>query len=337
LQKKNTLEPIAKNDIILLDINEIIEYGNSVIQGITNYYYTSIIYKSTLRRIIYIIQWSIIKTLCKKLKISANKLFIRFGWKEIYKKNMKPTGKTRIIYQYFTEKYEQSQIIKENNFVVLRDYLDATELSFAIYLQQRINPKYLAESSTILFEDFWTQYKSSWRTKFKLTKFCIICGTSENLESHHIKKIRGLRKSKADPFIKVMAQLNRKQIIVCRGCHMNIHSGKYNNISLKLLYDRRIPIIENITRTGLTTNYSKTSKNYKESSGIHGEKYMFNEQTRTVYNNIVFPSLLKMHRITKFKTPKNGYMATPEAMDKFYKLTNEYLMNYTNKSNKIDI
>jgi hypothetical protein len=52
---------------------------------------------------------------------------------------------------------------------------------------------------------------------------CIICGNINNVELHHVKHIR---KGEVKGFTQIMKQLNRKQIPVCRPCHMKIHSGK---------------------------------------------------------------------------------------------------------------
>ena len=40
-----------------------------------------------------------------------------------------------------------------------------------------------------------------------------------------------------------MNQLNRKQIPCCKQCHRNIHTGKYDGISLNDLYDEKLIII----------------------------------------------------------------------------------------------
>lgn len=59
---------------------------------------------------------------------------------------------------------------------------------------------------------------------------CEICGGSEKIEVHHIKKLADLRKryrgKKMSGWIKHMASRNRKTMMVCRGCHMDIHVGR---------------------------------------------------------------------------------------------------------------
>jgi hypothetical protein len=81
---------------------------------------------------------------------------------------------------------------------------------------------------------------------------------------HHIKAIR--KSSLSDlpahkPYLKMMALRNRKQIPVCRHCHMNvIHKGTYFGANLRSLspkilpnqkgYDLRLINMENYIKPG---------------------------------------------------------------------------------------
>jgi hypothetical protein len=55
---------------------------------------------------------------------------------------------------------------------------------------------------------------------------------------HHVKH---LRKDNVKPsgLLELMSKLNRKQIPVCRKCHISIHKGEYNGTALKDLYIRK--------------------------------------------------------------------------------------------------
>jgi predicted HNH restriction endonuclease len=46
---------------------------------------------------------------------------------------------------------------------------------------------------------------------------------------HHIK---ALKTAKAVGFINVMKAMNRKQIPVCKSCHVKIHNGSYDKLKL---------------------------------------------------------------------------------------------------------
>lgn len=82
--------------------------------------------------------------------------------------------------------------------------------------------------------------KGNWRTAYKLSRHCAICGNPESVEYHHVKH---RRKRRVTGLLQVMKQLNRKQIPCCRPCHDKIHKGLYDNLPLISLYDEELMII----------------------------------------------------------------------------------------------
>lgn len=74
---------------------------------------------------------------------------------------------------------------------------------------------------------------------------CALCGSSEEINMHHIKAVRKSPYSNLPqhkPYVKMMALRNRKQIPVCRNCHMNvIHKGTYFGANLRSLCPKVIP------------------------------------------------------------------------------------------------
>lgn len=59
---------------------------------------------------------------------------------------------------------------------------------------------------------------------------CEVCGGNEKIEVHHVKKLADLKKryrgKKLTEWRKHMASRNRKTMMVCRNCHMDIHTGR---------------------------------------------------------------------------------------------------------------
>ena len=49
---------------------------------------------------------------------------------------------------------------------------------------------------------------------------------------HHLKHIKGMN-AKLDSFGKMMAKINRKQVPLCRPCHLSVHKGTCAGMSLK--------------------------------------------------------------------------------------------------------
>jgi len=60
---------------------------------------------------------------------------------------------------------------------------------------------------------------------------CELCGATENIEVHHIRKLGDLpkpdREGKRAEWAAKMAARRRKTLVVCRGCHQRIHQGVY--------------------------------------------------------------------------------------------------------------
>jgi hypothetical protein len=76
------------------------------------------------------------------------------------------------------------------------------------------------------------------QTKTKLCGVCCICGHAA-IHMHHEKHVRkgNWKNPKKKTFAQLMGLINRLQIPVCRQCHENIHSGRYDSMKLsELLY-----------------------------------------------------------------------------------------------------
>lgn len=61
-----------------------------------------------------------------------------------------------------------------------------------------------------------------------LADTCELCGSTEDIEVHHVRKLADLKtKGKAEKpvWIQIMATRNRKTLVVCRNCHNDIHHG----------------------------------------------------------------------------------------------------------------
>lgn len=84
-----------------------------------------------------------------------------------------------------------------------------------------------------------------WNDKFtssNLLKHCVLCGSSERIEMHHVRKIKDLKMKmvhkKMDWFTAQMASINRKQIPLCSQHHKALHRNKLSSDERRLLADR---------------------------------------------------------------------------------------------------
>lgn len=79
----------------------------------------------------------------------------------------------------------------------------------------------------------FTKPKRTELVKRLLADTCELCGSTENVQVHHIRKLADLiRKDRKPrpPWMKTMAARRRKTLVVCRNCHWDIHNGKSNRV-----------------------------------------------------------------------------------------------------------
>jgi group II intron reverse transcriptase/maturase len=62
-----------------------------------------------------------------------------------------------------------------------------------------------------------------------LADLCEICGSSQNMEVHHVRKLADLQRKgrKEKPLhVRIMAARRRKTLVLCRHCHDDLHAGR---------------------------------------------------------------------------------------------------------------
>ena len=189
---KEVWKGIPRGYLSFNDDLEILDKYNSEIRGFYNYY--SIANNSNILNSFYtVMKQSMIKTFGQKYRIKGKKLRekLRVG-KEIgvrFKDN-KGNERTRIFYHDgFKRKKDGCQIA---NF----DELPKSKYTF-------VRTSLIDRLSACV---------------------CEYCGATENLEMHHVRKLKDLKKK--DSWAKFMIARKRKTIAVCHNCHKLIHNGK---------------------------------------------------------------------------------------------------------------
>lgn len=76
--------------------------------------------------------------------------------------------------------------------------------------------------------------------KRMMAEKCEICGSTTNVENHHIRKISDLKqkwqgKKEKPQWVERMIAMNRKTLVVCQKCHDEIHGGRYDGPRLTTL------------------------------------------------------------------------------------------------------
>lgn len=65
----------------------------------------------------------------------------------------------------------------------------------------------------------------------KLLAPCVVCGSIDKIEIHHVKHVKNISKS-LSPLVKDHAIMNRKQVPLCQQCHRLVHKGLYHGPKL---------------------------------------------------------------------------------------------------------
>lgn len=198
---KKDRTPKAVTKWIYLKPEDIIRRYNWVVRGILEYY-KSVENRNQLGQVIWILKFSAVNTLARKLNISPKQVWKRYG-NPITIKFM--TGnKEKEITLY------EPKTMKRNRTFELQSYFNFDPFNVTFF---------------------------ALRSNHVWDMACIICDEKDYVEMHHVKHIK---REEAMGFGKIMQSLNRKQIPVCRDCHMKIHRGEYDGISINKLLDRKL-------------------------------------------------------------------------------------------------
>jgi hypothetical protein len=197
---KNGGTPTRFNRMLPFENYQIVKHFNQIWQGISVYYSFADNYGS-LGRIHYILKYSCILTLASKLKlITAKKVFKKFGINIAIKDE-----KGKIL-----TSFPDVKLAKPKTFHI-KSALDTNPLA---RLEKLAN--------------------ATFRSKAVLDKPCTVCGSTENIEMHHVRKLRDSKKLlKSDYLTNLMSRMNRKQVPICRPCHIKYHRGEISSFDFK--------------------------------------------------------------------------------------------------------
>lgn len=194
------------------DYSIVTEYQMEL-RGLVQYYVLA--YNvSSLSHLKYIMQESLIKTLACKYRISKEQAYTKYSG---------------------TAKSEDGKVLKCLYVEVEREGKKPLVATFGGFSIKR--------KPTARVDD-QTPKPINTRTEILqrlLADVCEICGSSENVEVHHIRKLSDLKKRGSDPdtgWKALMAKRRRKTLTVCKACHTAIHNGKPTNTREELLESR---------------------------------------------------------------------------------------------------
>jgi group II intron reverse transcriptase/maturase len=194
----NKFRPVSKRSYAPLEDEVIVNHFRSVWIGLLNFY-SGTTNLSHLQYIHYLLHMSCAMTLAHRHRTSSSKIFKKHGKRlEIMEKRADISKRKA----YFP--YQTSWKISDRKWYSAKTFIDP----FTIYANRV--------------------------SKSRLEKPCCICQIETPIEMHHVKHVRkkGFR---YQGFHAEMALLNRKQVPLCRNCHMAVHRGEFDGIRLSTL------------------------------------------------------------------------------------------------------
>lgn len=191
---KGEFFPIGKSNCVPLTHPQILNYFNSRIRGILNYY-SCVHNRNELWSIVRFLNYSCALTLARKYKLKTlAKTFKKFG-RDL---------------EFVNELGKKYKIFRPDNLRML-----PTNERF------RVN-----ETNNI--DQLLSQ---TWSNSLTLSQFdepCAICGTLDNIEMHHIKSVNSVR-VKTRTYAQWIGAFHRKSIPLCKEHHKLLHAGKLSH------------------------------------------------------------------------------------------------------------
>ena len=176
------------------------EYG-----GLVQYY--KLAYNlHTLQRLKWVMEVSLVKTLANKFRMTSRKVYRRFGTRL-----ETPDGTYKVLM------VEVPRAGKEP----LCAHFGAIPLKRNPWAAVCESERKIWSGRSELLERL-------------LAQKCELCGGPDDIEVHHIRKLADVRKKgRSRPkWMEIMAARRRKTLIVCRGCHDEIHHGRYDGAAV---------------------------------------------------------------------------------------------------------
>jgi len=173
-------------------------------RGIVQYY--RLAYNlHTLSRLKRVMELSLVKTLAQKFKTSPGRIYRRY--------------KTTHTNEFGTYKVLEVKVEREGRQPPLVARFGGVPLRWNKWVN----------ISDPLPEPIWSGRSEV--IQRLLAQTCELCGATENIEVHHIRKLANLKRAGQSAKLdwqKAMAIRQRKTLIVCQRCHHTIHYGRYD-------------------------------------------------------------------------------------------------------------
>jgi len=155
----------------------------------------------TLRKLKWVMETSLTKTLAHKFKVSVPKIYEKYGV-ELVIDNKRSKG-----LQVSIPRQDKKPLVATWGGVSLSWDINAT-------LEEQPLKIYVDHSELV---------------QRLLAGYCELCGTTEEIEVHHVRAMKDLHTHpgrEKPEWVKRMIALKRKTMPLCRTCHDDVHAGR---------------------------------------------------------------------------------------------------------------
>ena len=196
-------KPAHRNELLADDDYTIISRYQAEFRGVVQYYLLAL-NVSHFGKLQWVMQQSLAKTLAAKHKTSTRKMVRR------YKSTVETEQGERACLRVVVERGEgKSPLVARFGGIPLKRNRKAV-------LADRKPQPYRFERNELI--------------KRLLADECEMCGSTVDVEVHHIRALRDLNvkgQGEKSLWIQIMAARRRKTLVVCRPCHLNVHGGDW--------------------------------------------------------------------------------------------------------------
>jgi hypothetical protein len=186
---------------LALPSKELIIRYRSIMNGYANYF-TFVNNKTKLSRVHWILRESLLKAIGSKKDLSRSEVVRRFGLDIVLK------------------------ITRKNGETVSLDFRCPMFVSTPSRFLGSVSPR---DPLSVV------DWKIS--TVDNMEQGCAktACGSFERVEMHHVKHVKTIN-PRLSSFDKLLARINRKQVPLCKSCHLKVHLSTYIGLPLRHFY-----------------------------------------------------------------------------------------------------
>jgi group II intron reverse transcriptase/maturase len=194
-------KPATRPELITMTEYDIVMWYQAQWAGLVNYYQMAI-NVGYLQHLKWAMEESLVRTLANKLKISSKEVYRKYRYTPEdgtagIRVVLKREGKQELVALFGTKPIRYQRVVKSLRDFHFKPYPTTTQLSDRLMANE-----------------------------------CELCGSTTNIQVHHVKKLADIRRKVQSGYKTVwaisMLALRRKTLVVCFACHRKIHNGEHD-------------------------------------------------------------------------------------------------------------